>query len=73
MSEQAVESREPFVDIRTAAQFLGVKRSWLYEQVRLGKVPSFKFGIFRRFRLSELERWATHKIVEPTRTGQGAI
>ena len=48
---------EPFVDIATAAQFLAVKKSWLYEQVRLNRVPSYKVGPFRRFSISELEHW----------------
>ncbi len=48
---------EPFVDLETASAFLGVKPTWTYEQVRLGKLPSYKVGKFRRFRLSELEAW----------------
>jgi excisionase family DNA binding protein len=40
-----------------AAGFLCVKVSWLYEQVRLGRVPSYRVGKFRRFRVSELEAW----------------
>ncbi len=50
---------EPFVAIREAAAHLGVKGSWLYEMVRLNKVPSYKIGPFRRFRLSELQSWAS--------------
>jgi len=49
---------EPFVDVKVAARFLGVKASWLYDQVRVNKVPSYKLGALRRFRLSELEGWA---------------
>ncbi len=48
---------EGLVDIQQAARFLHVKVSWLYEQVRLDRVPSYKLGGFRRFRLSELEAW----------------
>lgn len=48
---------EPFVDVETAARFLGVKVSYLYEKARLGRIPSYKFEGFRRFRLSELETW----------------
>ncbi len=54
-------SAEPFVGIEKAAAFLGVKSSYVYEQVRLGKMPSYKVGKFRRFRLSELEAWVTGK------------
>ncbi len=49
---------EPFVGIQEARRFLGVKTSWLYEQVRLNRVPSYKVGAFRRFKLSELDAWA---------------
>ncbi len=50
---------EPFVGIEEASRFLSVKVSWTYEQVRLGRLPSYRIGKFRRFRLSELEAWAT--------------
>ena len=49
---------EPFVKIEEAAKFLGVKVSWIYEQVRLDRMPSHKVGHFRRFKLSELDAWA---------------
>jgi excisionase family DNA binding protein len=48
---------EPFVDIQAAATYLNVKISWVYEQVRLDRMPSYKVGHRRRFRLSELEAW----------------
>jgi excisionase family DNA binding protein len=48
---------EPFVDLEAASAFLGVKPTWMYEAVRLGRVPSYKVGKFRRFRVSELEAW----------------
>ena len=58
---------EPFVGIEEAARFLNVKVSWLYEQVDLAKMPSYKVGAVRRFKLSELDAWATAR-----RTGAGA-
>lgn len=48
---------EALIGIEAAALFLSVKVSWLYEQVRLGRVPSYRVGKFRRFRVSELEAW----------------
>jgi excisionase family DNA binding protein len=57
---------ELFVNIQAAAAFLGVKMSWLYEQCRLSRVPSYKVGKYRRFRLSELEAW-----VKERQTGGG--
>lgn len=52
-------SAEPFVGIEEAAAFTGLKVSYLYDLVRLGKAPSYKVGKFRRFRLTELEAWVT--------------
>lgn len=51
------EQREGLIGIEEAASFLAVKVSWLYEQVRLQRVPSYRVGKFRRFRVSELEAW----------------
>ncbi len=48
---------EQLIAIEAAARHLDVKVSWLYEQVRLRKVPSYRVGKFRRFRVSELEEW----------------
>ncbi len=56
MEEQ--QETERFVAIKEAARHLGVKVSWLYEAVRVAKVPSYKLGNFRRFKLSELDSWA---------------
>ncbi len=52
-------SVEPYVPIEEAARFLAVPVSWLYEQAARGKVPSRKLGKYRRFKLSELEAWAS--------------
>ena len=51
------EQHEGLIGIEEAASFLAVKVSWLYEQVRLQRVPSYRVGKFRRFRVSELEAW----------------
>jgi excisionase family DNA binding protein len=48
---------EQFVSIQEAARFLGVPKSYVYEKVRLGRLPSYKLGGLRRFRLSELAAW----------------
>ena len=63
---------EAYIGIEQASQFLGVKRSWLYEQCRLNRVPSYKMGQLRRFKLSELEEWAKGQRTGPdTANGNG--
>lgn len=62
-----LEQREGLIGIEDAARHLSVKVSWLYEVVRLGRVPSYRVGKFRRFRISELEVWLSER-----RDGPGA-
>ena len=50
---------ESYVPIEDAARFLAVPLSWLYDADSKGKVPSRKIGKYRRFKLSELEAWAS--------------
>ncbi len=56
-----MSSVESFVPIEEAARFLCVPVSWLYEQARLGKVPSWKVGKYRRFKLTELQASLRHE------------
>ncbi len=51
------DHHESLIGIEEVAGFLCVKVSCLYEQVRLGRVPSYRVGTFCRFRMSELEAW----------------
>lgn len=60
-----IEQREGLIGIEDAARYLSVKVSWLYEMVRLGRVPSYRVGKFRRFRVSELEAWLTARRYGP--------
>ncbi|HEV8421308.1 MAG TPA: helix-turn-helix domain-containing protein [Actinomycetota bacterium] len=60
-------AEEGLLTVEDAAAFLAVKVSWLYEAVRLGRVPSYRVGKFRRFRRSELEVWLRER-----RDGDGA-
>jgi excisionase family DNA binding protein len=52
---------EGFVGVKVAAAFLDVKVSWVYEMVRLGKLPSYKIGPFRKFKLTQLDTWAQER------------
>ncbi len=60
---------EHLIGIEEAARYLAVKVSWLYEQVRLGRVPSYRVGKFRRFRMSELEVWLQERRDGPNGSG----
>ena len=49
------------LNIKKAAEYLGVSVGWLYVQVEKGKIPHFRLGASPkspiRFDLLELERW----------------
>ena len=39
------------------AQLLGVPASWVYEQSRLGRIPTITLGRYRRYRAEAIEAW----------------
>jgi excisionase family DNA binding protein len=39
------------------AQMLGVPTSWVYEQSRLGRIPTVTLGRYRRYRRVAIEAW----------------
>ena len=47
---------EPLVTVAEAATFLGVQVGTVYLWAETERIPSYKIGALRRFRLSELEQ-----------------
>jgi excisionase family DNA binding protein len=39
------------------AEVLGVSKEWVWEQSRLGLIPTITLGRFRRYRQEAVERW----------------
>jgi excisionase family DNA binding protein len=39
------------------AGLLGVSKEWVWEQSRLGLIPTITLGRFRRYRKEAVERW----------------
>lgn len=39
------------------AQRLGVPTSWVYEQSRLGRIPTVSLGRYRRYRPEAIDAW----------------
>jgi excisionase family DNA binding protein len=48
---------ERLLSVGEVAQFLGVGESWVYGAAESNRVPSFRIGKYRRFRLSEILTW----------------
>ena len=53
------------------ADFLGVPTSWVYEQSRLGRIPTVSLGRYRRYRLEAIEVWVDE--IEAPARGAGAF
>ena len=48
---------EEFMTADEVAALLGVKATWIGERARLGIIPSYKIGHYRRYLWSEIETW----------------
>lgn len=52
---------EPFVKVKVVAELLDLDPATVYRWAIKGKIPSHELGPrTRRFRLSEVERWASN-------------
>jgi excisionase family DNA binding protein len=65
---------EPWISVDDLAFVLSVSTDWVYEKAASGELPSYKFGGHRRFRVSEVEDWASRcasgkmtRVAEPRR------
>lgn len=56
-SGQQGQAFEQLIGVAEAAQLLCVPPSWIYSAAEQGKIPSFRVGKYRRFRVSELTAW----------------
>lgn len=48
---------EPMVDVKKLEEIYGNPRTWWYQAAESGRVPSYRIGKYRKFRLSEIETW----------------
>jgi excisionase family DNA binding protein len=58
-SSQQAAVIEPWIGVDDLALVLGVSSDWVYEKAAAGELPSYKLGGHRRFRISEVEGWAS--------------
>ena len=56
---------EPWLAAGALAELLRVSTDWVYEKAASGELPSYVFGGHRRFRLSEIEAWASQNAYGP--------
>jgi excisionase family DNA binding protein len=61
MAAQAQTALREVMDIRQAAEYLGISGDTLYRYASEGFVPAFKLGNRWRFRKSLLDNWMDEK------------
>ncbi len=50
------------------AELLGVPKSWVYEQSRLGRIPTVELGRYRRYRREAIDEWIKDRETNQRRT-----
>ena len=64
VNQREIQGFEVPVDVKTAAQFLGVSPSLVYAFVERKQIPHFRMmGRAIRFSLTELEKWRRQFVV----------
>lgn len=56
-TDPAAALDEPLLTAAAAASLLSVRKSWVYNAVRDGRLPCVRIGRHVRFVRSDLERW----------------
>lgn len=51
------KTQESFIDVKEAAEFIGVPVSSIYNYVASDNIPYYKLGRLLRFRKSDLTKW----------------
>lgn len=52
-----MHGRDALIGIDAASEYLGCRKSWLYQSWRLESVPAYRVGKALRLRRSELDAW----------------
>jgi excisionase family DNA binding protein len=47
----------PLLTAAEVGALLGVPASWVYEQSRLGRIPTVTLGRYKRYRRAAIEEW----------------
>jgi excisionase family DNA binding protein len=59
------EDKDTVLTPETLADYLQVDISWVYKQVSLKTIPSFKSGKYTRFKKSVIDKWIETQTVRP--------
>ncbi len=63
--QEKVQTKAQLLTLDEAANFLELKKSYIYKLVHLKQIPHYKYGArFLRFRYEDLEAWKASKLRE---------
>jgi excisionase family DNA binding protein len=66
-SEQNTIGETVLMTAGEVGALLGVPASWVYEQSRLGRIPTVTLGRYRRYRRAAIEAWVGELEARPHR------
>ncbi len=52
---------DELMDVQGLADYLKVKKQWIYEKTHLGLIPYYKVGKYPRYRKSKVDEWLREK------------
>jgi excisionase family DNA binding protein len=56
-AEHSPQGVAPLLTAAEVAALLGVPKTWVYEQSRLGRIPTVTLGRYKRYRPGAIEDW----------------
>ncbi len=54
-------NNDELMDVQELADYLKVKRQWVYEKTHMGIIPYYKVGKYPRYRKSKIDEWLLEK------------
>jgi len=54
-------NNDELMDVQGLADYLKVKRQWVYEKTHLNIIPYYKVGKYPRYRKSKIDEWLIEK------------
>ncbi len=54
-------NHDELMDVQGLADYLKVKRQWVYEKTHLNIIPYYKVGKYPRYRKSKIDEWLLEK------------
>ncbi len=61
LKHNSKSSDNELMDVQGLADYLKVKRQWVYEKTHLNIIPYYKVGKYPRYRKSKIDEWLLEK------------